>query len=286
MRQESDMIRPPLDPHQALIVMFYEFHKYIRSARMVGILALGALIVAIIMLVPPVLGQPYPEDPANFAQRFIAWVNMLVVVGAALFASDSLASEFQDRTGYLLFPQPVKRRVLFAGKMAASLTAMFLLILAFYAVVAALTLWKYGTVPHLMLYSGALALMYVTTATGIGFLVSSFMRGTAGALVLTASVLLLIMPILDTVLSVAQVKPVLSPTFSGGAISLVMQTPYPVDTMVEPLLSSGPAMSSVDLVPIRLYYPTLRMSAAVMLGWAFVTTVAALILFGRREMRA
>ena len=95
--------RPPSDGRQVMTVTYYELYKYVRSARMVGIFALAALIVVIILVIPPALGQEYPKDPAYFAQRFFLWSSVLIVVGATLFAGDALASEFQNRTGYLMW---------------------------------------------------------------------------------------------------------------------------------------------------------------------------------------
>jgi ABC-2 type transport system permease protein len=277
---------PPSDGRQALTVTYYELYKYVRSARMVGIFALAALIVAIILIIPPALGQEYPKDPAYFAQRFFLWSSVLIVVGATLFAGDSLASEFQSRTGYLMFPNPVKRWVYFTGKLLASLLTMFFVISVFYIVVSLLTVWHSQSFSDLTYRSFGLSLLYIVAAVGVGYLISAVMKGATGALVFTFAILFLIFPILDGVLSFAGAKPVFSVTFSAEAISYIMQTPYPTDQQLT--LPTGGAFGEGggSTVQIWNYYPDVSTAALVMVIYALITIAAALIIFQRREMAA
>lgn len=279
---------PPSDLRQIGTVIYYELYRYVRSARMVGILLLAALIIALILIVPPALGQEYPRDAAYFAQRFILWVNVLIVVGATLFAGDAIASEFESRTGYLMFPNPVKRYVYFAGKYLASLIVMVLTISIFYGVVAALTEWHSQSVSSLMLDSFGLAFLYIIAAVSVGYLISSIMKGATGALVFTFAVLFLILPIIDGVLSFAGAKPVYSLTFSAQAISYIMQTPYPTDQLLN-LPIGGRFIggnNTSDTVPVWNYYPDVGTAAMVMVAYAVVGTIVALLIFRRREMAA
>ncbi len=280
--------RPPSDGRQIATVVYYELYKYIRSARMVGIVALAILIIALILIVPPALGQEYPRDPAYFAQRFILWANVLIVVGATLFAGDSLASEFQSRTGYLMFPNPVKRYVYFTGKFLASLLTMVFVVAMFYVVVSLLTVWHSQSFSDLTYDSFGLSVLYIVAAISVGYLISSIMKGATGALVFTFAVLFLIFPIIDGVLSFAGAKPVFSLTFSAQAISYILQTPYPTDQLFTfpvggRFLGGG---GNGDNVQIWTYYPEVSTAALVMVIYAVVCVAAALIIFQRREMAA
>ncbi|MDW5561673.1 MAG: ABC transporter permease [Methanomassiliicoccus sp.] len=280
--------RPPSDGQQVMTVTYYELYKYVRSARMVGILALAALIVALILVIPPALGQEYPKDPAYFAQRFFLWSSVLIVVGATLFAGDSLASEFQSRTGYLMFPNPVKRWVYFTGKLLASLITMFLVLSVFYIVVSLLTIGHSQTFSDLTYRSFGLSLLYIVAAVGVGYLVSAVMKGATGALVFTFAILFLIFPILDGVLSFAGAKPAFSVTFSAQAISYIMQTPYPTDQQLT--LPTGGAFggggAAGSTVEVWNYYPDVGTAALVMIIYAVITIAAALVIFQRRDMAA
>ena len=280
--------RPPSDMRQIATVVYYELYKYVRSARMVGIFALAVLIVALILIVPPALGQEYPRDPAYFAQRFILWANVLIVVGATLFAGDSLASEFQGRTGYLMFPNPVKRYVFFTGKFLASLLTMVFVVAVFYVAVSLLTIWHSQRFSDLTYDSFGLSVLYIVAAISVGYLISSIMKGATGALVFTFAVLFLIFPIIDGVLSFAGAKPAFSLTFSAQAISFIMQSPYPTDQLltfpVGGRFLGGDAGG--DSVEIWNYFPEVSTAALVMIIYAVVCVAAALIIFQRREMAA
>jgi ABC-type transport system involved in multi-copper enzyme maturation permease subunit len=279
---------PPSDTVQTLVVAYYELYKYVRSSRLLGIFALAAVIIILILSVPPLLGQQYPKDPAYFAQRFIFWVNVLIVVGATLFAGDSLASEFQSRTGYLMFPNPVKRSVYFIGKIIASIATLFFVLIIYYTVVSLLTIWHSGSLSDLTYQSFGLALIYALAAIGVGYLISAVMKGSTGALVFTFAILFLIFPIIDGVLSFAQAKPNFSLTFSAQAIDNIMQTPYPKDTLVTIPLSGrfGGGGIAGDTAQFYSYYPDVMLAAEVMMVYALVTIILAVILFRRREMSA
>ncbi len=285
---ESEEWNAPSDGRQVLIVARYELLRYIRSNRLLGIFALAALIVALILIVPPALGQPYPKDPAYFAQRFILWANILVIVGATLFAGDALASEFQGRTGYLMFPNPVKRWVFFAGKYIASILTMLFVLVVYYGVISILTFLHSGDVSRLTLDSFGLAFVYMFGTIGVAYLVSSIMKGSTGALVFTFAILFLIFPIVDGVLSFAQVKPSFSLTFSAQAISAIMQSPYPSDQLITAPLGGrfGGNLTGGENVEFFNYYPDPNLAPAVMAVYAIVSVIIALIIFRRREMAA
>ena len=278
----------PSDFGQTGIVAYYELYRSLRSYRLLGMVALAILIFALIYIVPPALGQEYPKDPAYYAQRFYMWSGVLIVIGATLFSGDSLSSEFQSRTGFLMFPNPVKRGSFFAGKLIASLAILFLVVTAYYVMVSLATIWETGDLSDLTYRSYALALLYSVASVGVGYLVSAIMRGSTEAMVLTLAILFLILPIVDGVLSFAGVKPWFSLTFNGQAISDIMIKPYPQDELLTfPIggrLLGGNGAS--DIVQVWSYHPELRDAPLVMAAYAAITVAAALIIFRRREMAA
>ena len=100
---------------QTLTVASYEVRKYVRGRRLIGMLILLALIIALILGVPPALGVKYASQPNVFVSTFAGLASLLVVLGGVLFAADALVSEHEKRTGYFLFPNPVRREVLDVG---------------------------------------------------------------------------------------------------------------------------------------------------------------------------
>lgn len=274
-------VSPPKDINQVYLIGKYELLKHLRSKRFYGILAIEFVVIILILALPPLLGEEYRSDPAGFAEDYFQFVWILVVIGATLFAGDSLVSEFQNRTGYLIFPNPVKRESFFLGKFMASIAIMFVVVLIYYAVVSILALAITGGVSSLTLNSIGLALLVVIAASAIGYLISSFMKGSTGALVLTFALLLLIFPIVDGVFQVAAVKPNFSLSFAAGAVQYIMQTPYPTD-----FVAFFPPDSPDPVFELNMYYPDPAIAAGVMIAYAAVCIILALFLFKRREMAA
>jgi ABC-2 type transport system permease protein len=269
----------PSDLAQSGIVARYEFLKHLRSRRLLGIFVLEFAIIALILVIPPLQGSDYPSDPAEFAGMFVQRVWILIIIGSTLFAGDSLVSEFQQRTGYLLFPNPVKKRVLFVGKFAASTAVVFFALAVFYAIVAIIVVVIDGSISSLMAASFGLALLFGVAALSIGYLISSFMKGSTGALILTFALLLLILPIVDGVAMVSRAKPIFSLTFSSGVIGYIMDTPYPTD-FVQTFDFGGRTFEFTN------YYPDVSLSVIIALVYATVAIALAIWLFNRREMSA
>ncbi|MDD1770086.1 MAG: ABC transporter permease [Methanomassiliicoccales archaeon] len=268
----------PGDLQQVAIVTRYELHKHIRSRRIVGILAVEVLVMALILLVPPLTGNPYRNDPAGFIATFTSFTSILIIVGAILFAGDAIVSEFQGRTGYLILPNPVKRTSFFAGKVLASMIVMFAVITLYYLVAIVSAIGITGGTTVLSLYSYGLALLYGAAAIGIGYMISALMKGATAALVLTFAVLLLIFPVVTQVSAFAGAKPAWSLSFAGETITDIMQTPYPHDYVQNMTIPGGQNLT------LHVYAPDVPTSIAVMLVYAGITLVVALILFRRKEL--
>ena len=127
---------------QIVTVAAYEIRKYIRGRRLLGMLILLGLIVGLFVGLPPALGIKYASTPDAFISTFATFSGLLVVLGGVLFAADALVSEHEKRTGYFLFPNPVRREVLVLGKIVASLIVCTAVLSLYYgaAAVAALVI--------------------------------------------------------------------------------------------------------------------------------------------------
>jgi len=266
----------PSDVAQVAVVAKYEVLKYLRSARLLGMVAVVVLVILLITALPPLLGDPYPDDADAFANMYAGYVTLLVIVGATLFAGDAIVSEFQNRTGYLLFPKPVKRWVLLVGKFLASTGAMFLVLLLYYATVLVLGLAVTGDFSVLGVESLLLAMLYSVAAMSVGYLISSVMKGTTGAQVLTFSLFLFIFNIVTRVLTLGDVEPWFAVTFAGEVVADITLEPYPVDRTAS---GEGP-------LAVSSFVPDVGVSIAVMVAYAAVSLMLTCFFFKRREMSA
>ena len=211
----------------------------------------------------------------SFDSNFIGFVSLLIVVCATFFAADSLVGEFQNRTGYLIFPNALKRETLLMGKFMASVTVGIVVVVLFYLVVAGLSLVSARGVDDDFSSSLGFAILYLLAATGIGYFVSSIMKGSTGAIVLTFFLLIMILPIVDGVSMVSGTKIEASVTFAAGTISYILIDPYPVDTVM------GDEVPGMEL---HSFYPTPATAAIVLLAYALVCYVLSTIIFKRKQL--
>ncbi len=270
--------RLPSDLQQIVTVAKYDVLKHLRSKRLLGLIILEALLLGLTFGLPIVLGADAAEDPADYMSAFIGWADILIVIGATMFAGDAIVSEFQSRTGYLLFPNPVKRSSIFIGKYLSTLGIIALMLVIYYGVAALLTFVMTGGGTVLALYSMLFACVYGAAAAALGFLISSIFKGSTGSLVLTFFALLMILPLIAQLLPIGEIKPWFMLTFCGSVISYIMIEPYPVDAMDSIPIGNGEFMTYWS------YYPEVWLSLAVLAVYVVVSLGLGMYLFKRREM--
>lgn len=266
----------PSDVEQVFLVAKYDILKHIRSKRL---LAIGVILGLVLVLVTflGTYNNPDPHNAAKFVANYAGFASTLIVIGVTLFAGDAIVSEFQGRTGYLLFPNPVKRSSLYAGKFLASVGVMTLVIVVYYVVAMVIGLAYTGNFTELSIYSMLLAILYGAAATGLAFLISSILKTSTAALVLTFFMLFMILSLVTLVGSLAGVKPDGELTFAAGTISYIMEKPYPVDSIMD----MGPGAGGFA---IHNYIPDIGVSIVVMLVWLAITAALGYLAFRRREM--
>jgi ABC-2 type transport system permease protein len=212
--------------------------------------------------------------PDSFALIFLTFAPYLVVICATFFGADALAGEFYNRTGYLIFPNPVKRVVLYLGKYSASMTAGLLIIGLYYAGIALLSPLSAGGIDDDLGTSFAFAAEYLLAVMAIAYLISALLKGTTGATVLTFLLFLLILPIVDSIGTFTNIKFDWSVTFSANVMTFILTDPYPTDW-------------SQELMPgfnFTMTYPVPSTAAIVMAAYVIVAMALGIILFKRKQL--
>lgn len=212
-------------------------------------------------------------SPESFETLFLNFASFLIIICATFFGADAIVSEFQNRTGYLVFPNPMKRSVLFLGKFGASLTAGMVVVTLFYGVIAALSFISARGLDDDFLLSYAYAAEYLIAAMAVAYLISSVLKGSTGALVLTFFMFLMILPIVDNVSSFAGVKIEGSLTFSANVMTYILTDPYPVD-----------AVQDFGAFSFNAYYPDQVLAAVTMAAYALASLVIGIFLFNRKQL--
>jgi len=145
--------------------------------------------------------------------------SMIAILGAVFFAGDAIVSEFERKTGYILFPNPVKRTTLVVGKYIACVVATAIIIIIAYLISAGALLGFYQQVPGGILGSMAIALMLACSVISMAFVFSSVFKGGMGATIATLLTYLVIFSIISSALSAAGYDPWFLPNRAGNAVT-------------------------------------------------------------------
>jgi len=261
-----------------LTVARFELLRQLRRRRLLILLIIAAAVLVLLIVVLQVFGSA-SGSAYTYASQFGNWVTVLAALAATFFGADALVGEFEHRTGYLLFPQPVTRSSIFLGKLLAGFTLTTVTLTAYYGVFAVATGVVKGSVPIEIAYSFLLAVLYSTAALGVAFLLSSALKGTTMASVLTFALLFFVLAIASTVFTVANARPDGNLSFAGGTISNILSGPYPDAYPVDADVPIGPEQR------FRVYSPAVPISILVMAIWAVVGFALAWALYRRKEMK-
>jgi ABC-2 type transport system permease protein len=265
----------------------YELLKYLRGRRLLAIVLLTVIVSAIFLVVPPAIGSQYSKDPTEFITNMLQFLGVLSILSATFFGADAVVSEFESKTGYFLFPNPIRKTTIFLGKFIASALVSVGAIALYYLIAVASVRVIDGSVPANTGLSFAYSLVYLFAILAVAYLFSAVMRSSVYSLMLTFFTFFLILPIVSAVGEVAKFKPWFSVTFASGIATNIFKTPYPTDTVTTTTGGGGVGASSAAVgqtISTAQYYPTVTLSLAVMAAYFIVAFLLAIVLARRREM--
>jgi ABC-2 type transport system permease protein len=193
------------------VVIGYEFLKHIRRRRLYVIMAIALVAEALaLILIPTLLTGGYPKNQiigAVVINGVMIMASILTIgaglaaLGSVFFAGDAIAGEYESRTGFILFTNPIKRITLWTGKYLACLLAVSLLIIFTYVVIAVSLAVIYHQVPIQIFGSLGLCLLYAAAVLSLTFLFSSISKGSMGATVMTLLFVWVLSGIVESILA-------------------------------------------------------------------------------------
>lgn len=218
----------------------------------------------------------FKESAKSFASSFMQFASTLIIICIVFFGADALVSEYQTRTAYLLFPNPIKKEVMFLGKFLASFIASFLMVGLFYGLIVVLSLLSVGGVAFYLPLSFAFAALFLISILAVAFFISSIMKGSTGAIVLTFFLMFMILPIVQSVGMISGMKMWFLVTFTGDLASTSLNWDhYPVDSV-----ENYPGMGFT----LYNYYPDPGTSVVVMFAYLIIFGAISMYLFKRKEL--
>jgi ABC-2 type transport system permease protein len=252
----------------------FEFRNYLRSTRFYILLtivaAIGIAVMAIMYVYKP---STYLSSPMSFYSVWWGSVaSLCVILTGIFFGADAISTEFQNKTGYYLLPNPVRRSSIFVGKWIASFLASAIVIGAYAAITLADGAIYFGSnVPFQLGESFVFALFYLSPILGVSFFISSLFKSNSSSILVTAILLLFgfnfITPLVTT-LSNSEPWYVLS--YGAGIITNVLSpSGYPPHAVVTAGLSS--------------YNATIPEGLAIMFAYFVVASILGIVLFEKED---
>jgi len=249
------------DLRQVCVVAKNEMHKLVSGKRFLAYVVIVVLMYSLITFLPYFLGSDIGSTAAAASVRYASSAGILVILSATLFASMTIAAEYESRTALLLFTKPIKKTTIFLGKFIACFILEAVMILIYYGVSTLAIQILLGSTCTEFWSSMGMALIYLFAVTGIGMLVSTLLRKTGTAAVVVFMLTILMLPIISTVL-----------TFSG------IYAEFMLDQSAQSILYCIPYTWNP---PVAL--PDLFVDAVYMFLWGTASMFVAWFAFQKKE---
>ncbi len=278
--QTSMRFSVPSSFSQVGTVTKYELLNYFRSRRFFILLIIQALIGG---LLTTLVGYYRPDSFVSTALGFYSsWlglsVNFLLILSGIFFGGDAISGEFQNKTGYFLVANPLRRSSIYVGKYLGALTASVIVLLVYLAITLGNGLYYFGAnVPSQMVEALAFSLLYLISVLGFTFFFSSLFKSSSMSILVTAILFLFVFPIIQTVVvQLIHIEPWFLIIYGSQIITNVLIDPYP--TTVTTRTGFGPNAPS-----ITQYAVTIPEGVAIMIVYFIATAILGLVLFERKE---
>jgi len=252
----------------------FEFLNYLRSTRFYILLAIVATIGISIMAVMYVYKpSTYLSSPMAFYSLW--WggiVNLCVILTGIFFGADAISTEFQNKTGYYLLPNPVKRSSIYIGKWIASFLASAIAIGVYAAITIADGAIYFGSnVPYQFGESFVFALFYIFPILGVSFFISSVFKNNSYSILVTAILLLF---------GFNYITPLIT-AFSNSEPWYVLS--YGAGIITNVLSSSGYPPHEIVIAGSSSYNATIPEGLAIMFAYFVLTSILGITLFDTED---
>jgi ABC-2 type transport system permease protein len=266
----------PSSVSQVGTITKYELVNYFRSRRFFVLLIIGVIIGGLLTgLVGYYRPAGFLSSPLNF---YASWwsnsITFIIILSGIFYGGDAISGEFQNKTGYFLVANPLRRSSIYIGKWFGALIASMIMLGVFAAITIGNGIYYFGlNIPYQLWESLLFSILYLIAVLGFTFFFSSLFKSTSMSILVTAILFLFAFFLIQMLVEgLVKIEPWFIITYGAQIINNVLIDPYPLTTT----LGSGPnAFTS--------YYPTIPEGMAILLAYFVVTALLGLVLFEKRE---
>src|SRR2546426_1842488 len=257
----------------------YELLNYFRSRRFFVLLIIGIVISAIFTAVVGYYGIAYLNLTSALGFYSFWWGNsitLVVILSGIFFGGDAISGEFQNKTGYFLVGNPLRRSSIYVGKWIAALTASLIIFAIYAAIAIGNGIYYFGAnLPYQFGESLIFSVLYLIAVLGFTFFFSSLFKSSSMSILVTAILFLFAFSLIQVIVStLAQQEPWFIITYGSGIIGNVLTDPYPTTQTVR-----GGFRGDTS----RVFAVSIPEGIAILVGYFVVTAVLGLLLFERKE---
>ena len=220
-----------------------------------------------------------PDTQTEFLTQGLTFLTSFIIVFAAcFFFSGIICSEYDKKTGYIIFPK-INKFKLIIGKYFGNLTLIIGVISVYYITLGLLCWYFYGVSVNLLyLTSFAIAIVYVLAVSSFVTLFSSFMKTVNMTIISTILILFIGFSMVDQLVTVfaPDFEPIYSMQFASQLISSILEQPFP-----------NPRYNDMEIMDFtfRIWLtPTLETGITVLIIYMVICLIVASIIFRRRQL--
>jgi ABC-type transport system involved in multi-copper enzyme maturation permease subunit len=272
------MTEPVLgDLPQFQVALRRQLTFYLRTYRFVGLFLFTTIIAGASLAFSVYEGRADAGVSGTaYLQGFLGSLGGDAILVAAFLGGDAIAMDFGSARGYYMLVQPVRRRVLLAGRFAAAFLACLVIGIAYLVLAVAGAVYWFGAggVPWgAVVASIALLALTVAAALAVAFCVSSAVKSPEVSIIASVLLLYLGLSVGTAGAEIASVEPWFSLSYAAAGISNVFATD---------LVHAAPFGFGV---PGTAYSAYPWESAVILVGYVVVFVGAAALLYARKESR-
>jgi len=260
----NEDISPISGARKLALITKYEWLKHYRKKRLYITLFLSvAVLILLNVLLPFVMADMAGfEFPGATVVDFLGggffgplggiWT--VLVILAIFFASDSMSTEFENRTGLLLFPNPVKRETIVVGKYTASMLMTTIVLTVYYLITWGFTVYFYPTTAgdYILPYLGSFGMTILIAGglTAFTFMLSAIFNKAMVTSIISFFLYFMIFNIVGSIFQMAvgqgnfQYEPWFLISYNADLIAHLIA--YPAERIIE---STGPMGTIYSVVP-------------------------------------
>ena len=224
----------------------------------------------------------------DFFSTGLGFISFITLFAACLFFSGIICSEFDKRTGFIVFPK-INKYKLILGKYLGNLILVVSIVAIYYVLLALFGIWYYGPILNIRIfYSFGFAVLYVIMLSSFVTFFSSFLKNVNVTIILTLIILLIGFNIADSFVTLFlkdAFEPLYSLSYLSNLITSILENPFPDPRYVEFSFGGmGPGGVGGDFSFGTWLTPSIEMGITLFIVYIVVFFVLAAYLFKRRQL--